>query len=276
MALPTGKVASPSASTSSLSAKDLALSLQLDAMVGGDGGGERVDCGLGLSKLAGQGETQGQPTAWLMTNHNDPGVSLGDHVTLCLYRYPQTTQITVEVQAGSLVYTTPVTVVPRDQYQTLPRDALFNGSGMNVKDVGSGVLQSDGWKFFPYDQALQGIGLSNGLTLTASGGGVTTKRQVSLLWERGAYLADEEEGPRELFVYGYPIGARVPVGLYRVEHALPQNPKWIGDVVMPSSRIASLAILPELRLGPPQIDRGETVGYCLGIPTVSTCFPTWV
>ncbi|WP_314244902.1 hypothetical protein [Streptomyces sp. DSM 40907] len=252
------------AATPRSSAQDLLLAEQFQT--GGYGAGS-IGC-----------ETPSRPDlplAWLLSDNTmaeGPEVRLGGLANLCLYGFPENRPITLTVNAGGQTYTTPVVPVASNHVQELSQNTLFDNRAIEVQVVGNHLLQSTDWTFLPSDPARTAIALSGGLTLTASSGDVTSTYEVPLHWDQGAEPLEGWEHSREMAVYGYLAGARVPIGLYRIdENLVAVLERQIGHVVMPPSRVAVFTI-PEdvLRLvsvNPP----ADKATHCLSVPGVEDC-----
>ncbi|MFF4551117.1 hypothetical protein [Streptomyces sp. NPDC001435] len=243
----------------------LAQQLQL----GGYGAGS-IDCET-------PSDPAGQPLAWLLSDNpaaEGPEVRLGGGANLCLYGFPENEPITLTVEAGGRTYTTPVKQVASNDAEGPSQDALFDNRAIEVKDVGDHLQQSADWTFFPSDPAREAIALSGGLTLTASSGDVTSTYEVPLHWDQGAMPLEGWEDSHEMAVYGYPAGARVPIGLYRVgENFVAVLERQVGQVVMPPSRVSVFTIPQDVfRLVSVEPPAGKD-SHCLSVPEFKDCVP---
>ncbi|MEU1710296.1 hypothetical protein ABZ478_33885 [Streptomyces sp. NPDC005706] len=158
--------------------------------------------------------------------------------------------------------------------QELSQNTLFDNRAIEVEDVGNHLMQGTDWTFLPSEPARTAIALSGGLTLTASSGEVTSTYEVPLHWDQGAQLPEDWEHSRDLVVYGYPAGTRVPIGLYRVgQNLVAELDRQIGKVVMPPSRVAAFN-MPEdvIRLVSVSSQTGNAT-HCLSVPELNDCLP---
>lgn len=156
---------------------------------------------------------------------------------------------------------------------------LFNGRAIEVQNVGDGVLQSGYMQFLPPDPAREAIARAGRLELTAGSGDSRSTNAVPLRWEKKGAATDAEwERSHRIAVYGYPAGAHVPIGLYRVrrdqegrEHAALQ--RRVGAVVMPAFRVAAFT-LPEEVFRVVGVEKTEGTAYhCLAVPGATDCVP---
>ncbi|GAA4340084.1 hypothetical protein GCM10023086_75450 [Streptomyces venetus] len=259
------------AQTPSSSARDLLLAKQFDMLTGGDGGVD-IDCHTSLLRLIMQGHPLDRPLAWVSSSHDKVELRPQDSVALCLYRLPKSKPITVTVKAGDRTNTTKVKLVAQSDASEPSKDPLIDGRRVDVWDIGDSLLQSPTWTFFPSDPAFNAIALSGQLTLTASAGDVRTTYEVPLHWDQGAAALEGWERTRKMTLYGYPAGARVPVGLYRVtgfDHAVLE--RQVGQVTMPRARIAVFTIPQDvLRIVRTEHESGKDF-YCLATPEVEGC-----
>ncbi|GGN57460.1 hypothetical protein GCM10011579_019740 [Streptomyces albiflavescens] len=263
-------MASTRAGTPSSSARDLLLAQQFEMAMYSIG---PVDCHDELSLIK-QGHRVDRPLAWVSSSSDEVVVRLGQQTFLCLYGFPKNKPITVTVKAGGRTYTTPVKRVATLTAEESSQNELFNDRELEVQDIGDGLLQSGGWTFLPSDPARKAIALSGRLTLAASSGDVKTTYEVPLRWNQGAEPLDGWEHSRRMAVYGYPVGARVPIGLYRVGLERAVLERKVGEVVMPRSRVAVFSIPQDVfRVVSVEPPAGKD-SYCLSVPEVRACV-TW-
>ncbi|MFG2489108.1 hypothetical protein ACGFSI_41015 [Streptomyces virginiae] len=278
--------------TPSPAAQDLLLAQQFDMGLPG-AGPPGFGCADDVSLIA-QGRPPGRPLVWVSSRTNEReasgevGLALGEEATLWLYGFPQSGPITVTVQAGGRTYTTSVKRVAELSSAPSPQEAsLFNGQAMEVADLDDDdsafeeevaalrkdVLQSGSWTFLPPDPARTAIARSGRLSVRASSGNVRAVNEVPLRWDVGAVTADNWERSHRIAVYGYPVGTRVPIGLYRTEVGPDERTtavleRNVGQVVMPSSRAAFFTV-PQDVFRVVSATAGES--RCLVVPNVADC-----
>lgn len=248
------------------SAEDLLLAQQVQ--LGGYGAGG-IDCQ--------PPSRPDSPLVWLLSDNpsaQGPEVRLGGQVNLCLYGFPVDEPITLTVEAGGRTYTTLVESVTSKHAQELSQNTLFDERAIEVEDLGNHLMQGTDWTFLPSEPARTAIALSGGLTLTASSGDVTSTYEVPLHWDQGGQLPEDWENSRELVVYGYPAGTRVPIGLYRVGQNLVAGlEQQIGEVVMPPSRVAVFDMPEDVFRLVSGNSQPANATYCLSVPEFNDCLP---
>lgn len=272
-ALPTEKAPLVSARprTPSASALDVLLAQQFDIGMGGAG---PHGCQDDLS-LVSPSPSSGHPLAWVSSSfpvERKVELRLARQTVLCLAGFPENKPVTITVKAGGRGYTTAVKRVAKGHAKDPADNALFDDRTIDVEDVGDHLRQSAYWRFLPSDPARKAIALSGRLNMTASSGKVKSTYAIPLGWEQGATTPDGWEHSRQLVVYGYPAGAHVPIGLYRVGddlHAVLE--REAGRVVMPRSRIAVFTIPRDVfRLVRAEPAAGRE-SHCLSVPQVQDC-----
>ncbi|MFJ4776251.1 hypothetical protein [Streptomyces sp. NPDC088762] len=225
------------------------------------------------------GHPAGRPAVWVSSQKNDAGdaetVGLGAPSVLCLSGFPKSGPITVTVKAQGRTYTTPLKRVTELTPRGQSDDSLFDGRAMEVTDTGNGLLESGDWRFLPSGPHREAIGLSGRLELTARSGDVTAANAEPLSREPGAATVEGWERSHRIAVYGYPVGARVPIGLYRIKNSSERQravlERQIGHVVMPRSRVADFTIPPDA-FGAVSVDASPGKdAYCLSVPAVDRC-----
>ncbi|MFF4263599.1 hypothetical protein [Streptomyces virginiae] len=263
--------------TPSPSAPDLSLAQQFDM---GLPGADPVRCGDELALLT-RGRPADRPMAWVSSGRDERQsgdavtFALGGRSALCLYGFAQGRPITVTIAAGGRTYTTPVTSVAALSSGNPSKEELFNGRGLEVEDLGGGFLRSGHWTFLPPDPAREAVAAAGRLTLTASAGGTRATGGIPLRRTRGAETVEGWERGHRLAVFGFPAGARVPIGIYRLTRteasARAVLVRKVGQVVMPRTGLAVLTIPQDVfRLvteAPPQ----EEASYCLSVPGIDRC-----
>ncbi|NXY94150.1 hypothetical protein HYE82_07025 [Streptomyces sp. BR123] len=275
-AAPTGGPATRAA-TPSPGARDLLLAQQFDMEMEGAG---PVSCRDDLDQLA-QGRPDDRPRVWVTSGGDGTGASdavaagLGEESLLCLHGFPPG-PITVTVKAGGRAYTTAVKTVAQLSATPSAMDDLFNGSPVEVEDVGGGLLQSGFWQFLPSEPALTDIARSGRFTVAARSGAVRAESEVPLRLPRGASTVEGWERNHRIAVYGYPAGARVPIGLYRPEdqedgRTVAVLQTEVGRVVMPRHRVAIFTIPPDVFRTVSAEPAGDGNPACLSVADLANC-----
>ncbi|MFI9063706.1 hypothetical protein ACIGQE_17735 [Streptomyces sp. NPDC053429] len=259
-------------------ARDVLLAQQFDL---GMAAASPVDCREDLDRVT-KGRPSGHPLVWTSSGTSYSGtaadevrVGLGEDSVLCLYGFPGNKPVVVTVTAGGQTYTTPVKPVASLEAVQADGD-LFNGQPMEVEDRGGGVLQSGYWPFFPPAPARGAIARSGRLTLTARSGDARATNGVPLRVDEGAATAEDWERSRKVVVYGFPSGARVPVGLYRLvadqeggERAV--LVRRVGEVVMPGYRVGEFTVPQDVFrvVGAAPGQGGDA--HCLSVAQLGEC-----
>ncbi|MFD8857263.1 hypothetical protein [Streptomyces vinaceus] len=270
---PAGRdVAAPThahATAPSASASALALKL-VHQFREGKVGGIPFSCAATRNPSAG-----GRPAVWVSSQTTDTrAVALGARSVLCLSGFPGTGPITVTVKAGGHTYTTALKRVGKSVSKQSDA-ALFDGREMEVTEKGSGMLTSGDWRFLPSSSVREALGRAGRLDLTAASGDVKATNAQPLSRQPGAATEDGWERSRRVALYGYPAGAHVPVGLYRVK-ASPEGPnavleRQVGEVVMPASRVAGFTIPQDVFRSVSAVAPEGKDTYCLSVPVVDQC-----
>ncbi|WP_328923569.1 hypothetical protein OG429_02320 [Streptomyces sp. NBC_00190] len=275
-AAPAGRAAARSA-TPSPDARDILLAQQFDMEAYGAG---PVSCPDDLAQLA-HGRPDDRPRVWVTSGEDATGLSsavaagLGEESLLCLHGFPPG-PITVTVKAAGRTYTTAVKPVAELSATPSAMDDLFNGHPMEVEDVGGGLLQSGFWRFLPSEPALTDIARSGRFTVTARSGAVRAESEVPLRLSRGAATVEGWERNHRIAVYGYPVGARVPIGLYRPEdradgRTVAVLQREVGRVVMPRHRVAVFTLPPDVFRTVSAEPAGDWHPACLSVAELAGC-----
>ncbi|WP_432027792.1 hypothetical protein [Streptomyces sp. 1222.5] len=263
----TAAALSPTTASPTASALELLLAQQFDMGMSGAGPHGCLD-DLALIKHR---PSAGHPLAWVSSYvemADKVTVRLGRETLLCLSGFPKDKPVTITVRTGGRQYTVPVRHVAKDHAASPDDNALFDGRTIDVEDAGDDLQESAFWRFLPADPARKSVALAGRLPLTAKAGTVETSYEVPLSWEAGAAALEKWERSRKIAVFGYPVGATVPIGLYRVgeqgqEAVLERK---VGHVVMPASRVALFTVPKDVfRLVSEESSAGEDV-HCLSVP----------
>ncbi|MDX3532994.1 hypothetical protein PV721_01110 [Streptomyces sp. MB09-01] len=274
-AAPTSRAA-PSA-TPRPEARDILLAQQFDMDMEGAG---PVSCGNDLHQLT-RGRPDDHPRVWVTAGEDATGASnavaagLGEESRLCLHGFPPGGPITVTIKAGGRTYTTTVQPVAELTAAPSAMDDLFNGRPMEVEDVGDGLLESGFWHFLPSEPALTDIARSGRFTVAARSGDVRAESEVPLRLPRGAAAVEGWERNHQLAVYGYPAGARVPIGLYRPEDRADGRvavlQREVGRVVMPRHRVAIFTVPPDVFRTISAEPADDENPACLSVADLASC-----
>lgn len=267
--LPTKKAAvlSPTTGSPTASALELLLAQQFDMGMSGAGPHGCLD-DLALFEHR---PSAGRPLAWVSSyfeRADKVTVRLGRETLLCLSGFPKDKPVTVTVGAGGRQYTVPVRHVAEDHAASPGDNALFDGRTIDIEDAGDDLQESAFWRFLPADPARTSVALAGRLPLTAKSGTVKSSYEVPLSWEQGAAPLEKWERARNIAVYGYPVGATVPIGLYRVGEAGQEAvlQRKVGRVIMPASRVAVFTVPKDVfRLVSEEPSAGEDA-HCLSVP----------
>ncbi|MER7513826.1 hypothetical protein ABTX82_36745 [Streptomyces lavendulae] len=259
-------------------ARDILLAQQFD--LGGYGGG-LFGCRDDLSLITHKRPAD-HPLVWVTSSReplagqsDEVRVVLGESSVLCLYGFPDDKPVIVTVKAGGRTYTTPVK--PVAELSSDQGGDLFNGRPIETQNLGGGVLQSGYMQFLPPDPAREAIARAGRLELTARSGDSRSTSEVPLRWEKKGAATDAEwEHSHRIAVYGYPVGAHVPIGLYRVqrdqgggEHAVLE--RRVGDVIMPAFRVAVFTVPEELFRLVGGEHAEDPAYHCLAVPGLIDC-----
>ncbi|MFF4648226.1 hypothetical protein [Streptomyces sp. NPDC001389] len=274
-AAPTGRAAAQSA-TPSPDARDILLAQQFDTGLASGAG--PVSCRDDLAQLT-QGRPDNLPWVWVTsvgTGADDAVAAvLGEASLLCLRGFPPG-PITVTVKAGRRTFTTAVKPVAELSATPSAKDELFNGRPMEIEDIGGGLLQSASWQFLPSEPALTDIARSGQLTVAARSGAVRAESEVPLRVPQGATTVEGWERNHRIAVYGYPAGAGVPIGLYRLEdredgRTVAVLQREVGRVVMPRHRVAVFTVPLEVFHTVSVEPTGDENPACLSVAGLATC-----
>ncbi|MGW5348361.1 hypothetical protein [Streptomyces sp. NPDC004050] len=234
-----------------------------------------VSCRADLDRLE-QADPEARRRVWVTSVKDARGASgavaagLGEVSLLCLQGFPSG-PITVTVKAGGRTYTTAVKPVA-ELSDTLPAmDDLFNGRPMEVEDVGGGLLESGSWQFLPSEPALTDIARSRGFTVAARSGAVRAESEVPLSVPRGAATMEGWERNHRIAVYGYPAGARVPIGLYSESGVVATLQREVGRVVMPRHQVAIFTVPPDVFRTVDAEPAGDENPACLSVAELAAC-----
>ncbi|KIF07582.1 hypothetical protein PL81_01105 [Streptomyces sp. RSD-27] len=275
-AAPAGRAATRPATPSSPGALDILLAQQF--AMGGEGAGP-VSCRDDLDRGTPSGPAD-RPRVWVTSGEDATGASnavaagIGEESLLCLQGFPPG-PITVTVEAGGRTYTTPVKPVAELSATPSATDDLFNGHPVEAEDVGGGLLQSGFWPFLPSEPALTDLARSRRFTVAARSGAVRAQSEVPLRLPRGAATMEGWERNHRIAVYGYPAGARVPIGLY-----LPKDgeaggtmvlQRQVGRVVMPRHQVAVFTVPPEVFRTVSTEPAADGDRPCLSVADLATC-----
>jgi hypothetical protein len=275
---PTSPTASTQSEDPSNATETLALRDQIDLQVGGDG--------LFLSC---QNDVEGwqeppAPAVWL--NSLFSATEYPGNVVLCLKGFQPGQPIAVTTTVGSTERTmevNPVSGPPiTDQnflYEALPSETLFDdrdfevytevSEGVAVDDRSGELLISETWTFLPPAEIRNALARTAMFTLTARQGEIEAMTeqpiQTPTTPEHQVLERTGLEEARRAVIYGYPVGATVPIGLYRRDQRSSEQATLVdtlATVKVPASRIAEVALEERVR------DRGEGF-YCVAPPVAS-------
>ncbi|MFH7595760.1 hypothetical protein WDV06_11745 [Streptomyces racemochromogenes] len=274
-AAPAGRAATRSATPGSPDALDILLAQQF--AMGGEGAGP-VSCRDDPDERPPSRPAAG-PRVWVTSGEDTTGASgavgMGEESLLCLQGFPPG-PITVTVKAGGRTYTTVAKPVAELSATPSATDDLFNGRPMEVEDEGGGLLQSGFWSFLPSEPALTDVARSRRFTVAARSGGVRAESEVPLRLPRGAAATEGWEHNHRIAVYGYPAGARVPIGLYLSKGQEADRTmvlrREVGRVVMPRHQVAIFTVPPDVFRAVNAEPAGDGNGdACLSVADLATC-----
>ncbi|MEW1638170.1 hypothetical protein AB0469_29435 [Streptomyces sp. NPDC093801] len=275
-AAPAGRAATRSATPSSPDALDILLAQQFE--LGGEGAGPvscRDDPGRGAPS-----RPANRPRVWVTSGQDATGASdavaagIGEESLLCLQGFPPG-PITITIKAGGRTYTTTVKPVAELSATPSASDDLFNGRPMEVEDGGGGLLQSGFWNFLPSEPALTDLARSRRFTVAARSGTVRAESEVPLRLPRGAATMQGWERNHRIAVYGYPAGARVPIGLYHPKDREAGETmvlqRQVGRVVMPRHQVAVFTVPPDVFRTVSTDPAADGNRACLSVADLATC-----
>jgi len=265
------------------STEELILASQYE--LGGTGGFDQVTCG----ELGATGSDIGGPAVWIGPHRSE--ITYGEPVGayLCLVGFNTDEPINVSVSTPLQTYVTQVVVagdVPSDMFTRASRYTLIGAAeSLEVftfdRDVLStvvadpelfaephGYLRSLAWTFAPPADLRDALANSGQLDIEARQG-ATVANTTQTIHLRGPGLA-RIDGPvdhGELLVLGFPPGARVPIGLYKLGEVATERSatlvKELGALTMPPSQVVEYQLPAGLISGLPEGD------YCAMPPLQS-------
>jgi hypothetical protein len=271
---------SPSDETSrpTTETEKLLLSRQIDLQVGGDS--IFLSCRPEKDKAK---FFERDPGVWV--NNLNSSTEYLDNTVLCLRGFNVSAPIEIVVTAGSVTSHTevrPVDGAPKSSaiftYEDLPSENLFtDGAKLLVysRDYGGGpidgpdgTLISEMWRFLPPPLAREALAHEGSFTITATQGDVSasTRQPVAIPTTRDAYILHRKyRGSQRFVTVGYPAGADVPIGLYRLTSYSAEKAtltKKIATVTIPYSRVADFPLIDYIRSLSPGF-------YCVSPPVES-------
>ncbi|MFG2340514.1 hypothetical protein [Streptomyces yangpuensis] len=269
--------AAPSPTRSPL-ARDILLAQQFNMDMYGAG---PVSCRDDLLRLT-RGRPNKQPRVWVASGKEATGAStavaagLGEETRLCLHGFPSGGSITVTIKAGARTYHTPVKPVAELTAAPPAMDDLFNGRPMEVVNTGDGFLESGYWTFLPSEPALTDAARSGRFTVAARSGDIRAESEVPLRLPRGAATVEAWKRNHQIAVYGFPAGARVPIGLYRPAdradgRVVAVLQREVGRVVMPPHRVAVFTVPEDVYRTISVEPTGDEDPPCLSVGDLASC-----
>lgn len=258
-----GRTPSPSGSGSTA---DILLAQQIVATQ--TGGGVDGNCI--------RNDTPASPTAYISNfpPNEGPKIELARSVGVCLRGFDPAAPVWLTVDVGRRSYQTEIRLTNDEAESEFGFDfidrpeALFDGVPLTAFRVsGEGAHRTTIWDFVPPSEVRDTI---VSVVLTASQGELSSQvvQPVNIQEEPGQLKI----GPREFAVWGFPVGRRVEIGLYR---GIDRSDAFslvrrVGVVTMPALAI-TVFIVPEDVI---REAGGNPNDYCLSAPLemATDCF----
>jgi hypothetical protein len=201
------------------------------------------------------------PSVWMSQGLGPKRLVFTYESALCLHGFSADSPVTVTVSDGRRHTTTTVQPTAGELAHAWyePAESLFNGKRLRAYGVGSGVVQTETWDFVPPSATREILAATGHITITATqSGNNASYRQTIAVPEGPNRAALRGDTRRRLVVSGFPRGATVPIGLYRLDRKR-ENATFVrslGVVVMPRSRTAVFTV-PRSAAG---------TAYCVTVP----------